>query len=33
MIFPKYTQTDKNELFPPMARIKFIGENTEIVVC
>jgi hypothetical protein len=27
MNFPKYTQTNKNELFPPTAGIKFIGEN------
>jgi hypothetical protein len=27
MNFQKYTQTNKNELFPPTAGIKFIGEN------
>jgi hypothetical protein len=27
MNFSKYTQTNKNELFPPTAGIKFIGEK------
>jgi hypothetical protein len=27
MIFSKYTQTNKNELFPPTAGIKFIGKR------
>jgi hypothetical protein len=27
MNFPKYTQTNKNELFPPTAGIKFTGER------
>jgi hypothetical protein len=27
MNFPKYTQTNKKELFPPTAGITFIGEK------
>jgi hypothetical protein len=27
MNFPKYTQPNKNELFPPTAGIKFIGRK------